>query len=177
MTFVATPMLRFGQAPKLRGITVVAGWSLNVPAAAFAAGSVMDSRTAMTRLPPPTYQALRAAFRPCGPERERSLDTCYDFAGVLVVTAPRVALVFVQNTAAGLDPSGILLDDFLALLRAQQRRPHSVDHRQRAAADRRGALRRRRRFHGLPPWRVLIQLNYVLQVQAGGRRPIPCMAR
>jgi hypothetical protein len=63
-------MLRFGQAPKLRGITVVAGWSLNVPAAAFAAGSVMDSRTAMTRLPPPTYQALRAAFRPGGPERE-----------------------------------------------------------------------------------------------------------
>jgi hypothetical protein len=37
MTFVATPMLRFGQAPKLRGITVVAGWPLNVPAAAFAA--------------------------------------------------------------------------------------------------------------------------------------------
>ncbi|CAD6202733.1 unnamed protein product [Miscanthus lutarioriparius] len=125
MTFVAAPMLRIGQAPTryqvlLRGITV-AGRALSVPAAAFVAGSVMDSRTAITRLPPPPYQALRAEFRPGGSEREP--DTFYDFTGVLVVTVPRVALVFVRNAVAKLDPSGILLDDCLARLRAQQRLP------------------------------------------------------
>ena len=122
-TFVATPMLRFTQAPTLyrvllRGITV-AGQRLNVPATVFAAGSVMDSRTAITHLPPTAYQALRAAFRSrMGAYRlaspKGSLDTCYDFAGVLVVRVPRVALVFDRNAAVELDPSGILLDDCLA---------------------------------------------------------------
>ncbi|CAD6343036.1 unnamed protein product [Miscanthus lutarioriparius] len=83
-TFVATPMLRFTQAPTLyrvllRGITA-AGQRLNVPATVFAAGS----------------------------------DTCYDFTGVMVVRVPRVALVFDRNAAVELDPSGILLDDCLA---------------------------------------------------------------
>ncbi|CAD6337962.1 unnamed protein product [Miscanthus lutarioriparius] len=122
-TFVATPMLRFTQAPTLyrvllRGITV-AGPRLNVPATVFAAGSVMDSRTAITRLPPTAYQALRAAFRSrMGPYRlappKGSLDTCYDFTGVMVVRVPRVALVFDRNAAVELDASGILLDDCLA---------------------------------------------------------------
>ena len=122
-TFVATPMLRFSQAPTLyrvllRGITVE-GQRLNVPATVFAAGSVMDSRTAITHLPPTAYQALRAAFRSrMGAYRlaspKGSLDTCYDFAGVLVVRVPRVALVFDRNAAVELDPSGILLDDCLA---------------------------------------------------------------
>ena len=122
-TFVATPMLRFTQAPTLyrvllRGITV-AGQRLNVPATVFAAGSVMDSRTAITRLPPTAYQALRAAFRSrMGAYRlappKGSLDTCYDFTGVMVVRVPRVALVFDRNAAVELDPSGILLDDCLA---------------------------------------------------------------
>ncbi|XP_066370897.1 aspartyl protease family protein At5g10770-like [Miscanthus floridulus] len=122
-TFVATPMLRFSQAPTLyrvllRGITVE-GQRLNVPATVFAAGSVMDSRTAIAHLPPTAYQALRAAFRSrMGAYRlaspKGSLDTCYDFAGVLVVRVPRVALVFDRNAAVELDPSGILLDDCLA---------------------------------------------------------------
>jgi hypothetical protein len=43
-----------------------------------------------------------------------SLDTCYDFTGVMVVRVPRVALVFDRNAAVELDPSGILLDDCLA---------------------------------------------------------------
>ncbi|XP_066383177.1 aspartyl protease family protein At5g10770-like [Miscanthus floridulus] len=124
-TFVATPMLRFTQAPTLyrvllRGITV-AGQRLNVPATVFAAGSVMDSRTAITRLPPTAYQALRAAFRSrMGTYRlappKGSLHTCYDFTGVMVVRVPRVALVFDRNAAVELDPSGILLDDCLAFV-------------------------------------------------------------
>ena len=102
----------------LRDITV-AGRRLNVPAAALAAGSVMDSRTAITRLPPTAYQALRAAFRN-GMRAYRAappkgiLDTCYDFTGVLVVRVPRVALVFDRNAVVELDPSGILFNDCLA---------------------------------------------------------------
>lgn len=72
-----------------------------MPAAAFTGGSVMDSCTAINRLPPPVYQAL------CVAAPEGSLHTCYDFAGVLVVRVPRVALVFDRNAATELDPSRI----------------------------------------------------------------------
>ncbi|KAJ1257681.1 hypothetical protein BS78_10G014400 [Paspalum vaginatum] len=122
--FVATPMTRFPRSSTfyrvvLRDITV-AGRRLNVPAAALAAGAVMDSRTAITRLPPTAYGALRAAFRRrmaayrLAPPRG-ALDTCYDFTGVAVVRVPRVALVFDRSAAAvELDPSGILFNDCLA---------------------------------------------------------------
>ncbi|XP_039845466.1 aspartyl protease family protein At5g10770-like [Panicum virgatum] len=121
--FVTTPLLRNPRVPTfyrvlLRDIAV-GGRRLNVPAAALAAGSVVDSRTVITRLPPTAYQALRAAFRgrmgayrPAPPRG--SLDTCYNFAGVFVVRVPRVALVFDGNAVVELDPSGILFNDCLA---------------------------------------------------------------
>lgn len=122
--FVATPMLRNPPGVPtfyrvlLRDVSV-GGRRLNVPAAAFAAGAVVDSRTVITRLPPTAYWALRAAFRswmgmyrPAPPKG--SLDTCYDFTGVFVVRLPRVALVFDQNAVVELDASGILFNDCLA---------------------------------------------------------------
>ncbi|TVU41993.1 hypothetical protein EJB05_08373 [Eragrostis curvula] len=102
----------------LRAI-VVAGKKLDVPATAFAAGAVMDSRTAITRLPPTAYRALRAAFmssmrmyRTAPPKG--ILDTCYDFTGVRSVRLPKITLVFDRDAAVQLDPSGVLYNDCLA---------------------------------------------------------------
>ncbi|XP_034590405.1 aspartyl protease family protein At5g10770-like [Setaria viridis] len=92
----------------------VGGRRLNVPAAAFAAGAVVDSRTVITRLPPTAYRVLSrmGMYRPAPPKG--SLDTCYDFTGVFVMRLPRVALVFDRNAVVELDPSGILFNDCLA---------------------------------------------------------------
>lgn len=121
--FVVTPMLRNKQVPtfyivRLQAITV-AGQRLNVPPTVFAAGSVMDSRTIITRLPPTAYQALRSAFRDnmkmyraAAPKGH--LDTCFDFRGVRSIRLPTIALVFERNAAVELDPSGILFNDCLA---------------------------------------------------------------
>jgi hypothetical protein len=121
--YVVTPMLRYPNLPTfyrvlLRAITV-GGQQLNVPPAVFAAGSVLDSRTDISRLPPTAYAALRAAFRnamrmyrPAPPKG--SLDTCYDFTGVGNVRLPRIALVFDRNAVVELDPSGILFSGCLA---------------------------------------------------------------
>ena len=90
-----------------------------MPAAALAAGLVVDSRTVITRLPPTAYQALRAAFRgrmgayrPAPPRG--NLDTCYDFAGAFFVVPPRVELVLERGNVLELDRSGVLFHDCLA---------------------------------------------------------------
>ncbi|XP_051220062.1 aspartyl protease family protein At5g10770 [Lolium perenne] len=121
--YVVTPMVKGKLNPalyvvRLQAITV-AGQQLSVPPTIFAAGSVMDSRAPITRLPPTAYQALRSAFRSrmtmyrAAPPKEH-LDTCYDFTGVSSIRLPKIALVFDRNAAVELDPSGILFDGCLA---------------------------------------------------------------
>ncbi|RCV19911.1 hypothetical protein SETIT_4G014300v2 [Setaria italica] len=124
--YVVTPMLRYKQVPTfyrvlLRDIAV-AGGRLNVQPVVFAAGSVLDSRTIISRLPATAYQALRAAFRNAmrmyrmAPPKG-SLDTCYDFTGVVgTVRLPKITLVFDKNAVVELDPSGILFNDCLAFI-------------------------------------------------------------
>ncbi|EAY99427.1 hypothetical protein OsI_21398 [Oryza sativa Indica Group] len=122
--YVLTPMLKNPAIPptfymvRLEAIAV-AGQRIAVPPTVFAAGAALDSRTAITRLPPTAYQALRQAFRdrmamyqpapPKGP-----LDTCYDMAGVRSFALPRITLVFDKNAAVELDPSGVLFQGCLA---------------------------------------------------------------
>lgn len=123
--YAVTPMIRDRRAPTfyrvlLRDITINRQ-PLNVPQAVFAAGSVMDSRTTLTRLPPTAYRALRAAFRNSmsmyrSAPPKGSLDTCYDFRGVANVRLPTIALVFDRNAVVQLDPSGILFNDCLAFI-------------------------------------------------------------
>ncbi|XP_039841130.1 aspartyl protease family protein At5g10770-like, partial [Panicum virgatum] len=121
--YALTPMFAIPQAPmlylvRLRAI-VVAGQVLAVPPAVFAPGSVVDSRSVITRLPPTAYAALRAAFRArmgmyrAAPPKQQ-LDTCYDLSGVRRVTLPTITLVFDHSAAVELDPSGILYNDCLA---------------------------------------------------------------
>jgi hypothetical protein len=122
--FVTTPMLkeRGGAAATLYRALLLAitvdGKELNVPAEVFAAGTVMDSRTIITRLPVTAYGALRAAFRNrmryrVAPPQEE-LDTCYDLTGVRYPRLPRIALVFDGNAVVEMDRSGILLNGCLA---------------------------------------------------------------
>ncbi|CAN6196382.1 unnamed protein product [Urochloa humidicola] len=103
----------------LTGITV-AGKAIKVPPAAFAAtgGTIIDSGTAFSRLPPRAYAALRSAFRRAmakyGYRRAPApapFDTCYDLAGhgaTTTVRVPAVALSFGDGIAVRLDPRGVL---------------------------------------------------------------------
>ncbi|XP_072993799.1 aspartyl protease family protein At5g10770-like isoform X1 [Typha latifolia] len=113
-----TPMLRDPNAPtfyflNLVGITV-GGQNLPIPLAVFStAGTIIDSGTVITRLPPDAYSALRSEFRQkmsgynsapaMGP-----FDTCYDFTGYKNITVPPVALQFDGGVTINLDFSGIL---------------------------------------------------------------------
>uniref|UniRef100_A0ACD5YBT9 Uncharacterized protein n=1 Tax=Avena sativa TaxID=4498 RepID=A0ACD5YBT9_AVESA len=116
--FAVTPLYRSAQSATfyfviLQAITV-AGRRLDVPRSVFSAGAVMDSGTIITRLPPPAYRALRAAFRaevikmyPPAPAAG-ILDTCFNLTGVPNIRVPRVALVFDRGVAVDLHPSGII---------------------------------------------------------------------
>uniref|UniRef100_A0A453L2P1 Peptidase A1 domain-containing protein n=1 Tax=Aegilops tauschii subsp. strangulata TaxID=200361 RepID=A0A453L2P1_AEGTS len=94
----------------------VAGRTVRVSPVVFAAaGTVIDSGTVITRLPPRAYAALRSKFARSmgryGYKRAPALsilDTCYDFTGHTTVRIPSVALVFAGGAAVGLDFSGVL---------------------------------------------------------------------
>ncbi|KAM3258270.1 hypothetical protein ACQJBY_050176 [Aegilops geniculata] len=94
----------------------VAGRTVRVSPIVFStAGTVIDSGTVITRLPPRAYAALRSKFARSmgryGYKRAPALsilDTCYDFTGHTTVRIPSVALVFAGGAAVGLDFSGVL---------------------------------------------------------------------
>ncbi|CAN6280167.1 unnamed protein product [Urochloa humidicola] len=117
--FATTQLLPSPSAPTyyivmLTGISV-GGQAVAVPASAFAGGTVVDTGTVVTRLPPAVYAALRAAFRsavapygyPPAPPNG-ILDTCYNFAGYGTVTLPTVALTFSSGATLTLGADGIL---------------------------------------------------------------------
>ena len=121
--YVVTPLLRYARVPTFYRVRLLAiavdGQQLNVTPSVFAAGSVLDSRTAITRLPPTAYQTLREAFRSrMAMYREAppqgNLDTCYDFTGAFLVMVPRIALLFDGNAVVALDRQGILFHYCLA---------------------------------------------------------------
>ncbi|URD94290.1 Eukaryotic aspartyl protease [Musa troglodytarum] len=121
---VYTRMLNSSNRPSfyfvdLIGISV-AGQQLAIPPSVFrSGGTIMDSGTTITRLPPSAYEALRSAFQehmsayPRKPPKE-ILDTCYDFSGYENKTVPNVALQFGDGVTLDVDSSGILFDDCLA---------------------------------------------------------------
>jgi hypothetical protein len=117
--FATTQLLTSPNAPTfyivmLTGISV-GGQALSVPASAFSGGTVVDTGTVVTRLPPAAYAALRSAFRsgmaaygyPAAPPNG-ILDTCYNFAGYSSVTLPNVALTFSSGATLTLGADGIL---------------------------------------------------------------------
>lgn len=92
----------------------VAGESLKIQSKVFSkAGSIIDSGTVITRLPPDAYKALRSTFRKHMKQYKMVpgisiLDTCYDFTGFSTVTIPSVGVQFLNNVSLDLDPNGIL---------------------------------------------------------------------
>lgn len=92
----------------------VAGRAIKISPVVFStAGTVIDSGTVITRLPPRAYAALRSAFaRFMGKYKKAPalsiLDTCYDFTGHTTVHIPSVVLVFSGGATVSLDFSGVL---------------------------------------------------------------------
>ncbi|KAJ1702472.1 hypothetical protein LUZ63_002251 [Rhynchospora breviuscula] len=91
----------------------VGGMLLNISSTVFSGGTVIDSGTVITRLPPTAYVKLRDAFQqymkmyPKAPSLE-ILDTCYDFSQYPRVKLPTISLVFSGGTNLDVDFSGIL---------------------------------------------------------------------
>ncbi|KAL0327625.1 UNVERIFIED_CONTAM: Aspartyl protease family protein [Sesamum angustifolium] len=78
------------------------------------AGSIIDSGTVITRLPPAAYSTMSAAFRKLMAKYKTApaysiLDTCYDFTGLTTVSIPAISFTFGGNVKVDLAPSGILV--------------------------------------------------------------------
>ncbi|KAF8701360.1 hypothetical protein HU200_033690 [Digitaria exilis] len=121
--FTTTKMFRNSEIPTfyfvpLRGIRV-GGTPVDVSPSVFAARSVVDSGTIITRLPPTAYSAMSSAFRAGMQDYRRAeplaiLDTCYDFSNLTTVRVPAVELVFDGGAVINLDYDGIMVFDCLA---------------------------------------------------------------
>ncbi|EXC18775.1 Aspartic proteinase nepenthesin-2 [Morus notabilis] len=98
----------------LVGISV-GGRRLEIPATAFQSGTVIDSGTVISRLPPAVYDALRTEFRKDMSRYplvsgDRLLDTCYDFSGSAngTVEIPNITFLFGGGTSVDLGPENTL---------------------------------------------------------------------
>ncbi|XP_062196556.1 aspartyl protease family protein At5g10770-like [Phragmites australis] len=121
--FVTTRIFRNSKVPTFYLVLLeairVGGKQLNVPPSFFSAGSVMDSGTILTYLPPTAYSALSSAFKAGMKQYPKAqpqgiLDTCFDFSGLSSVTIPAVSLVFGGGAVVNLDANGIMLGNCLA---------------------------------------------------------------
>lgn len=95
----------------------VGGHLLSIPESVFyTAGTLVDSGTVITRLPPSAYAPLRSAFSRAmeglGYKKAAAfsiLDTCYDLTGVQgSVALPAVSMVFQGGACLDVDATGIL---------------------------------------------------------------------
>ncbi|XP_010928895.2 aspartyl protease family protein At5g10770-like [Elaeis guineensis] len=113
-----TPMLTGRNTPSHYYLDLVAiyvgGQRLSISPTVFSdAGTIIDSGTVISRLPPAAYSALRSAFRQLMSRYKSApalsiLDTCYDFSGYSQISIPTVALQFGGGITTILDSSGIL---------------------------------------------------------------------
>ncbi|KAL6295891.1 hypothetical protein ACE6H2_004033 [Prunus campanulata] len=113
-----TPLSTVSQGDSYYGINVVGinvgGTKLPISASVFSSsGTIIDSGTVITRLPPTAYSALKAAFRQAMKrypltEAVSILDTCYDFSSFKTVSYPKISFVFDNGLTQDLDATGIL---------------------------------------------------------------------
>ncbi|XP_028556886.1 aspartyl protease family protein At5g10770-like, partial [Dendrobium catenatum] len=113
-----TPMLTNPNLPSQYFLKLVAisigGERLALSPTVFSApGTMLDSGTVISRLPPTAYSALRNIFRqhmtnyPMAPSLS-ILDTCYDFSNYQKVKVPAIAFIFDDGVTANLEFMGIL---------------------------------------------------------------------
>ncbi|KAF3792338.1 hypothetical protein EJ110_NYTH00500 [Nymphaea thermarum] len=79
-------------------------------------GTVLDSGTVITRLPPPAYSALRSTFRAFMAQGKYPnaqpfyrLDTCYDQSSYTTVEVPTIAFHFQGGSDLVLNSANILI--------------------------------------------------------------------
>ncbi|XP_048134250.1 aspartyl protease family protein At5g10770-like [Rhodamnia argentea] len=114
-----TPISMVSQSSLFYGIDItgisVGGKPLSIPSTVFSnVGSVIDSGTTVTQLPPTAYSALRSAFRQAMSNYKMSapasgFDTCYDLSGSTMVTVPVITFSFRGPIDVQLDTSGVLV--------------------------------------------------------------------
>ncbi|KAJ4758696.1 Eukaryotic aspartyl protease family protein [Rhynchospora pubera] len=112
-----TSMVRKSDTPSFYYINLTAlkvgGKLLNISPTVFSAGTVIDSGTVITRLPPTAYAHLRDTFRqymkryPKAPSLS-ILDTCYNFSKYRRVKIPSISFVFSDGTTLDVDFTGLL---------------------------------------------------------------------
>ncbi|EEF46837.1 Aspartic proteinase nepenthesin-2 precursor, putative [Ricinus communis] len=96
----------------LTGISV-GGRKLAISPSVFStAGTIIDSGTVITRLPPAAYSALSSTFRklmsqyPAAPALS-ILDTCFDFSNHDTISVPKIGLFFSGGVVVDIDKTGI----------------------------------------------------------------------
>ncbi|XWS72781.1 hypothetical protein CRYUN_Cryun02cG0070300 [Craigia yunnanensis] len=96
----------------ITGISV-GGQKLSISASVFTtAGTIIDSGTVITRLPPTAYAALRSAFRKQMSQYPMAqplsiLDTCYDFSKYSSVTLPKISFFFSGGVEVPVGAKGV----------------------------------------------------------------------
>ncbi|GMQ02761.1 hypothetical protein CsSME_00048846 [Camellia sinensis var. sinensis] len=113
-----TPLLSNSKASSLYFFDIigikVSGQTLSIPQSVFkTAGSIIDSGTVITRLPPAAYTPLRTAFRQQMKQYPMTqalsiLDTCYDLSKYSTVSIPKISFLFGDNIEVPLAANGIL---------------------------------------------------------------------
>ncbi|GKU87426.1 hypothetical protein SLEP1_g1823 [Rubroshorea leprosula] len=113
-----TPLVTLSGGPSFYGLGIteisVDGKRLSISSSVFTtAGTIIDSGTDITRLPPTAYSALRTAFRqgmskyPMG-KQIQILDTCYDLSSYNSVSIPNISISFSGGVEVEIAPAGIL---------------------------------------------------------------------
>ncbi|KAJ3679051.1 hypothetical protein LUZ60_017062 [Juncus effusus] len=100
---------------EITGIKVGDEQLLILPTVFTIAGTIIDSGTVITRLPPDAYSALRDSFKKQMMQYKSApafslFDTCYDFTGLDNVTIPTIEIEFLGNVSLNLEPTGILYE-------------------------------------------------------------------
>ncbi|XP_058113118.1 aspartyl protease family protein At5g10770-like [Magnolia sinica] len=114
-----TPLLKNVNRPTFYFLNMtgmsVGGQALPIPASTFASpGTIIDSGTVISRLPPSVYATLRSAFRQAMSNYTVAapvsiFDTCYDFSGQGDISVPTITLSFEGGVDVLVDFSGIIL--------------------------------------------------------------------
>ncbi|KAB1204778.1 Protein ASPARTIC PROTEASE IN GUARD CELL 2 [Morella rubra] len=112
-----TPLSKSSDGTSFYGLDIVGisvgGRKLPIQASVFSAGgSIIDSGTVITRLPPAAYSSLRTSFRQAMKNYPMTsalsiLDTCYDFSKYSTVSFPKIAFSFGGDVNVDLDASGV----------------------------------------------------------------------
>lgn len=113
-----TPLLTKLQLPSFYFLDVIGvsigGKKLSIPATTFSsAGTLIDSGTVISRLPPTAYSAIKAEFRKQMSKYTLTnalsiLDTCYDFSNYTTVDVPKLSFVFKGNVELAVGAVGVL---------------------------------------------------------------------